>query len=89
MVLCNFLTCTPQKSCADVVSVLGMTMADDPEYKHDTLKFRLLGKHEQLGVWGHEYIRHLRNQIIDIWVEQDLSRSESSEGNVYSYNVKR
>ena len=49
-------------SLADTLSVLGMTYGD--EEKFETLKYRLLaGKSEDLGSWGHEYIRHLALEI--------------------------
>ena len=48
-------------SLADVVSVLGMTQGD--EEKLDTLKYRLLAPSEDLGSWGHEYVRHLALEI--------------------------
>ena len=48
-------------SLADVLSVLGMTQGD--EEKLDTLKYRLLSPSEDLGSWGHEYVRHLALEI--------------------------
>ena len=45
--------CCLQRFCADVVSVLGMTMSEGRE----CLKYRLLGSHEHIGSWGHEYVR--------------------------------
>ncbi|KAE8133088.1 armadillo-type protein [Aspergillus pseudotamarii] len=48
-------------SLADMLSVLGMTYGD--EEKLETLKYRLLTKSEDLGSWGHEYIRHLALEI--------------------------
>ncbi|MCJ1275674.1 proteasome regulatory particle base subunit [Puttea exsequens] len=48
-------------SLADVLSVLGMTQGD--EEKLDTLKYRLLAPSEDLGSWGHEYVRHLALEI--------------------------
>ena len=39
------------------VSALAMTSA--PEGSRETLKYRLLGSKEDVGAWGHEYIRHL------------------------------
>ncbi|KAL2864672.1 proteasome regulatory particle base subunit RPN1 [Aspergillus lucknowensis] len=48
-------------SLADMLSVLGMTYGD--EEKFETLKYRLLTKSEDLGSWGHEYIRHLALEI--------------------------
>ena len=52
----------PEKnSLADTLSVLGMTYGD--EEKLETLKYRLLAKSDDLGSWGHEYIRHLALEI--------------------------
>ncbi|EEH10113.1 26S proteasome regulatory subunit [Histoplasma capsulatum G186AR] len=48
-------------SLADMLSVLGMTYGD--EEKLETLKYRLLAKSDDLGSWGHEYIRHLALEI--------------------------
>jgi len=44
---------------ADIISVLGMTKSDD----RDCLKYRFLGSHEPLESWGHEYVRHLAEEI--------------------------
>ncbi|VEL30313.1 unnamed protein product [Protopolystoma xenopodis] len=62
-----------KKMCADLISVLGMTMTDKAEYKYDTLNYRLLGLHEEIGAWGHEYVRHLTGQIVSLWNEKDFS----------------
>jgi 26S proteasome regulatory subunit N1 len=50
-----------RESLADMLSVLGMTYGD--ETKFETLKYRLLSKSDDLGSWGHEYIRHLALEI--------------------------
>ncbi len=39
--------------CADIISVLGMTISD----KRECLKFRFLSSKESVGSWGHEYVR--------------------------------
>jgi len=49
-------------SLADTLSVLGMTYSDD-EDRRDTLKYRLLAPSEDIGSWGHEYMRHLALEI--------------------------
>mmetsp|Transcript_17637 Transcript_17637/g.21373 ORF Transcript_17637/g.21373 Transcript_17637/m.21373 type:complete len:966 (-) Transcript_17637:1702-4599(-) len=49
------------KSLADVLSVLGMTMAE--EGTRECLKFKLLGHRTDLGAWGHEFIRSLSGEI--------------------------
>ncbi|KAL3321130.1 26S proteasome non-ATPase regulatory subunit 2 [Cichlidogyrus casuarinus] len=71
--------------CADVISVLGMTMVEKPEHKFDTLKYRLLGSHEEIGSWGHEYVRHLSGQVVGMWNECDLT---SKECELYSIQFK-
>lgn len=42
-----------RKVCADVISVLAMTMGE----KRECLKYRLLSDLNSIGDWGHEYIR--------------------------------
>jgi 26S proteasome regulatory subunit N1 len=49
--------------CADIVSVLAMTTIDTKE----VLKYRLLGSNQDIGMWGHEYIRHLSADIALEW----------------------
>ncbi|ORZ37891.1 armadillo-type protein [Catenaria anguillulae PL171] len=46
---------------ADVLSVLGMTYAE--EGVRDSIKYRLLGTSDEVGSWGHEYVRHLAAEI--------------------------
>ncbi|KAI9596099.1 26S proteasome regulatory complex, non-ATPase subcomplex, Rpn1 subunit [Syncephalis fuscata] len=46
---------------ADILSVLGMTYAEDG--RRDSLKYRLLGSNEDPGLWGHEYVKHLSAEI--------------------------
>ena len=48
-------------SLADMLSVLGMTYGDETRF--ETLKYRLLSKSDDLGSWGHEYMRHLALEI--------------------------
>lgn len=42
-----------QKFCADIISVLAMTISEERE----CLKYRLCGSQEEIGSWGHEYVR--------------------------------
>ncbi|KAK9447060.1 armadillo-type protein [Limtongia smithiae] len=46
---------------ADVLSVLGMTYADTD--RRDSLHYRLLAPADDIGFWGHEYVRHLALEI--------------------------
>jgi 26S proteasome regulatory subunit N1 len=40
-----------------------MTAIDTKE----VLKYRLLGSNQDIGMWGHEYIRHLSAEIASEW----------------------
>lgn len=42
-----------KKVCADIISVLAMTMGEG----RDCLKYRLLSDLDKIGEWGHEYVR--------------------------------
>lgn len=46
---------------ADILSVLGMTYSGDG--KLESLKYRLLSTNDDIGSWGHEYVRHLALEI--------------------------
>ena len=52
-----------KKKCADVVSVLAMTMSEERE----CLKYKLLGNTstEEIELWGHEYVRHLSGEVVN------------------------
>lgn len=52
-----------KKECADIISVLAMTMGEGRE----CLKYRLLSEMEQIKDWGHEYVRHLAGEIAQEW----------------------
>lgn len=54
-----------KKECADIISVLAMTMGEGRE----CLKYRLLSHLEQIREWGHEYVRHLAGEIAQEWAE--------------------
>ncbi|KAI1386428.1 26S proteasome regulatory complex, non-ATPase subcomplex, Rpn1 subunit [Hypoxylon trugodes] len=55
-------------SLADVLSVIGMTFSD--EDRQDTLKYRLLSPTEDIGSWGHEYVRHLALEIGEVYAKR-------------------
>lgn len=50
-----------QDKFADVLSVLAMTYSGDG--KRESLKYRLKSTTDDLGSWGHEYVRHLALEI--------------------------
>jgi len=52
---------------ADVLSWLGMTAS--PQTR-DSLHYRLSGTDEEIGVWGHEYVRHLCMEVGDEFQER-------------------
>lgn len=53
-------------ACADIISVLAMTMGSGKE----CLVYRFLcDQNEQIGEWGHEYVRHLAGEIAQNWPE--------------------
>lgn len=54
-----------RNSLADVLSVIGMTYSD--EERQDTLKYRLLAPTQDVGSWGHEYVRHLALEIGEVY----------------------
>lgn len=35
--------------------------------KTDCINYRLLGKREPIGEWGHEYVRHLATEMSEDW----------------------
>eukprot|EP00057_Strongylocentrotus_purpuratus_P008602 XP_011663076.1 PREDICTED: 26S proteasome non-ATPase regulatory subunit 2 [Strongylocentrotus purpuratus] len=58
--------------CADIISVLGMTLSDNK----DCLNFRLVGSKEDIASWGHEYARHLAGEIGQVWNETDAEKDQ-------------
>ncbi|VDM62285.1 unnamed protein product [Angiostrongylus costaricensis] len=52
-----------KRLCADIISVLAMCSDE----KNDCINFRLMGMHEPIGDWGHEYVRHLAMELTDEW----------------------
>jgi len=61
--------------CADIVSVLGMTISD----KRECLKYRFLSTKESVGSWGHEYVRHLTAELTQEWNELESSAKEKEQ----------
>ncbi|KAL1933180.1 hypothetical protein VTP01DRAFT_8858 [Rhizomucor pusillus] len=59
---------------ADILSVLSMTYAE--EEQRETLRYRFIGsKEEDIGSWGHEYVRHLSGEIM----KEYEARTENDE----------
>ncbi|XP_060516372.1 26S proteasome non-ATPase regulatory subunit 2 [Cylas formicarius] len=61
-----------KRVCADIVSVLTMTLGEGRE----CLKYRLLSDLDKIGEWGHEYVRHLSGEIAGEWAEKDVDDKE-------------
>jgi 26S proteasome regulatory subunit N1 len=61
-----------KKFLADIVSVLGMTKSEE----RDCLRYRFLGSHEPLESWGHEYVRHLAEEIRQEYGERSEDNRE-------------
>lgn len=59
--------------CADIISILAMTMSEE----RDCLRYRLLGSREEIGSWGHEYVRHLAGEISLDW--SDLTDEDEAK----------
>lgn len=78
------------KLCAEIISVLAMTMGTGK----DCLVYRLLcdetGKENLIGDWGHEYVRHLSGEIASNWheaSEQFRERLEVLVDQIIPYNM--
>ncbi|KAK6111696.1 Proteasome/cyclosome repeat family protein [Brugia pahangi] len=52
-----------KRLCADIISVLAMTS----DSKNDCINYRMMGRHEPIGDWGHEYVRHLAMEMAEEW----------------------
>ncbi|XP_057297932.1 26S proteasome non-ATPase regulatory subunit 2-like [Hydractinia symbiolongicarpus] len=57
---------------ADIISVLGMTRPEE----RDCLKYRFLGALEALESWGHEYVRHLAEEIRQEYTDRTDGKTE-------------
>lgn len=74
-----------QDSLADTLSVLGMTYSD--EDRMDTLKYRLLAPSEDLGSWGHEYMRHLALEIGQDYIKRLNEDKDADELTALAHNL--
>lgn len=66
-----------KNSLADVLSVIGMTFSD--EDRQDTLKYRLLAPTQDIGSWGHEYVRHLALEIGDLYSKRIVADESADD----------
>lgn len=66
-----------KKECADVLSVLSMTMSENNE----CLKYKLKGdtSTENMDAWGHEYVRHLAGEIVAEWNDMTTETTEGQD----------
>lgn len=63
-----------KRFAADVVSILSMTMPPEKLQPCESLEFRLKGSREEIGSWGHEYVRHISGEIAQKW--QTITENE-------------
>lgn len=61
---------------ADVVSILAMTVPNEKGGSGDSLEYRLLGSREEIGSWGHEYVRHLAGEVATHWQSESCSAEQ-------------
>jgi len=62
---------------SDILSVLAMTMGKLGE--RESLKFRLSGSSEDVGNWGHEYIRNLSGEISQEYNKRQSEGQQNTE----------
>ncbi|RWS15345.1 26S proteasome non-ATPase regulatory subunit 2-like protein, partial [Dinothrombium tinctorium] len=60
---------------ADIISILSMTMPPEKYGIGDTLKYRLKGSREDIGSWGHEYVRHIAGEIAYEWQSDGIDNN--------------
>lgn len=80
--------CAPENKTlfADILSMMATTMATVES--RECLHFKLQGSQEDIGEWGHEYIRHLTLEISNEW-EQRLSSEEGAAGHANTQDLEQ
>ena len=71
---------TNKKLLADVISVLSMTDAPGENVIPESLKYKMLGSGEEVGFWGHEYVRNLASEIGIEYHRREADLEEGEEG---------
>ena len=73
--------------CADVVSVLAMTMSDERE----CLKFKMVGNTDtqEIELWGHEYVRHLAGEVVNEYNNLNEEDADSEANKVKLVNLAK
>ncbi|KAJ3410476.1 proteasome regulatory particle base subunit [Chytridiales sp. JEL 0842] len=66
-----------KKFLADILSVLAMSYSDDG--KRESLKFKFQGLMEDVGLWGHEYVRHIASELITEYSARLESGEDTAE----------
>lgn len=64
---------------ADIISILSMTMSPEKYGPGECLKYRLLGSREEIGSWGHEYVRHLAGEVAADWQKSESPTPERTD----------
>ncbi|KAK4336768.1 hypothetical protein RND71_043855 [Anisodus tanguticus] len=86
-------TDTTKRFVADIVSILCMTMPAEKLQPCESLEFRLKGSYEEIGSWGHEYVRHISGEIAQKWkqiTDDDKLKAELLElvKSIVPYHMK-
>lgn len=63
------------RQLADVISILASTCAKEGE--REVLKYRLLGSEEDIGTWGHEYLRNLTAELTAAYPERQKDERQA------------
>jgi 26S proteasome regulatory subunit N1 len=63
-----------KRTCADMMSVLAMTMAEKGSF--ECLKFKLQGTQVNIASWGHEYVRYLSGEISEEYNKRQIEEAE-------------
>lgn len=64
---------------ADIISIMAMTVPSETNQSGDSLKYRLLGSREEIGSWGHEYVRHLSGEIAVEWQSDGCTEEQKNK----------
>jgi len=71
-----------KRFAADIVSILSMTMPPEKLEACESLDYRLKGSNEEIGSWGHEYVRHISGEIAQKW--QTITEDEKLKNELLS-----
>ncbi|KAI1301580.1 26S proteasome non-ATPase regulatory subunit 2 [Halotydeus destructor] len=64
---------------ADVISIISMTMPVEKYGSGEALRYRMIGSREEIGSWGHEYVRHLAGEVSTEWQQEGITAERKAE----------